>query len=88
MTKSLEQGAANDRLAQATGCSIITASSGSTEAFEGFHRHGLFTYNLLDAIGRGDGGNNGTIEVSELAAFVFAQVSSTSERVFKQRQEP
>ncbi|MCX7308752.1 MAG: caspase family protein [Afipia sp.] len=88
LTKVLEQGAANDRLAQATGRSIITASSGSTEAFEGYRGHGLFTYNLLDALERGDGDNNGTIEVSELAAYVYAQVSSTSERVFKQRQEP
>jgi uncharacterized caspase-like protein len=87
-TKSLEQGAANDRLAQATGRSIITASSGSTAALEGYHGHGLFTYNLLDALNRGDSDNNGTIEVSELAAFVYAQVTAISERVFKQRQEP
>lgn len=88
LTKSLEQGAATDRLAQATGRSIITASSGNTEAFEGYRGHGLFTYNLLDALERADGDNNGTIEVSELAAYVYSQVSSTSERVFKQRQEP
>lgn len=87
-TKSLEQGAANDRLAQATGRSIITASSGTTEAFEGYRGHGLFTYNILDAFDRGDGDRNGTIEVSELAAYVYAQVSAISEKVFRQRQEP
>ena len=87
-TKMLERGAANDRLAQATGRSIITASSGSAEAFEGYRGHGLFTYNLLDAMDRGDGDGNGTIEVSELAAFVYAEVTAISERVFKQRQEP
>jgi WD40 repeat protein/uncharacterized caspase-like protein len=87
-TKTLERGAANDRLAQATGRSIITASSGSTEAFEGYHGHGLFTYNLLDALDKGDGDNNGTIEVTELAAFVYSQVIAISEKVFKQRQEP
>jgi uncharacterized caspase-like protein len=87
-TKTLERGAANDRLAQATGRSIITASSGSTEAFEGYRGHGLFTYNLLDALDRGDGDNNGTIEVTELAAYVHAQVTAISEKVFKQRQEP
>jgi uncharacterized caspase-like protein len=87
-TKTLERGAANDRLAEATGRSIITASSGSTEAIEGYHGHGLFTYNLLDALDKGDGDSNGTIEVTELAAFVYAQVVGISERVFKQRQEP
>ena len=87
-TKTLERGAANDRMAQASGRSIITASSGSTEAFEGYHGHGLFTYNLLDALDRGDGDGNGTIEVTELAAYVYSQVIATSEQVFNQRQEP
>jgi uncharacterized caspase-like protein len=87
-TKTLERGAANDRLAQATGRSIITASSGSTDAFEGYHGHGLFTYNLLDALDKGDGDNSGTIEVTELAAFVYSQVTTISEKVFKKRQEP
>ena len=35
-----------------------------------------------------DGDNNGTIEVTELAAFLYAQVTASSERVFKQWQEP
>jgi WD40 repeat protein/uncharacterized caspase-like protein len=87
-TKTLERGAANDRLAQATGRSIITASSGSTDAFEGYHGHGLFTYNLLDALDKGDGDNSGTIEVTELAAFVYSQVTTISEKVFGKRQEP
>ena len=87
-TKTLERGGANDRLAQATGRSIITASTGSTEAIEGYHGHGLFTYNVLDALDHGDGDNNGTIEVTELAAYVYVQVTAISERVFKQRQEP
>jgi WD40 repeat protein/uncharacterized caspase-like protein len=87
-TKALERGAANDRLAQATGRSIITATSGSTEAFEGYRGHGLFTYNVLDALDRGDGDNSGTIEVTELAAYVHAQVTAISERVFRRRQEP
>lgn len=87
-TKVLERGAANDRLAQATGRSIITASSGSTEAFEGYRGHGLFTYNLLDAIDRGDSDSNGTIEVTELAAYAYAQVTAISEQLYKQRQEP
>src|SRR5262249_50600506 len=87
-TKTLERGAANDRLARATGRSIITASSGCTEAFEGHPGHWLFAYNLLEALDRGDGDHNGTIVVAELAAYVYAQVTAISERVFKQRQEP
>jgi WD40 repeat protein/uncharacterized caspase-like protein len=87
-TKTLEQGAANNRLAQATGRSIMTASSGSEAAFEGYHGHGLFTYNVLDALNRSDGDRNGTIDMTELAAFVYGQVLAISETEFKQRQEP
>jgi uncharacterized caspase-like protein len=86
--RTLERGAANDRMAQATGRSIITASSGSAEAVEGYRNHGLFTYNVLDAMDRGDGDSDGTIDLSELATYVYAQVTSISERVFRHRQEP
>ena len=43
---------------------------------------------MLDAFDRGDGDNNGTIEVTELAAYVYSQVAALSEKTFKQRQEP
>jgi WD40 repeat protein/uncharacterized caspase-like protein len=87
-TQQLEKGAANDRLAQATGRSILAASGGSQEALEGYHGHGLFTYEVLDAINQADGDRNGTIELNELAAYVYAQVSDLSQKVFKQRQVP
>jgi uncharacterized caspase-like protein len=88
VTQTLEKGAANDRLAQSTGRSIITASAGTQEANEGFHGHGLFTYELLDAINHGDSDRNGTIEFSELAAYVFAQVSQQSLKSFNKKQVP
>jgi WD40 repeat protein/uncharacterized caspase-like protein len=87
-TQALERGAGSDRLAQATGRTILTASSGDTDAWEGYRGHGLFTYNLLEALERGDGDDNGTIEVTELAAYVHAQVTTLSEKVFKRRQTP
>jgi WD40 repeat protein/uncharacterized caspase-like protein len=87
-TQLLEKGAANDRLAEATGRSILTASGGSQEALEGYHGHGLFTFELLDGINYGDSDRNGTVDVSELAAYVYAQVSELSLKVFGQRQAP
>jgi WD40 repeat protein/uncharacterized caspase-like protein len=87
-TQQLEKGAANDRLAQATGRSIITASAGNEEALEGYRGHGLFTYELLDAINKADGDKSGTVEVNELAAYAYAQVSEISQKLFKQRQVP
>jgi uncharacterized caspase-like protein len=88
VTQTPEKAAVNDRLAQSTGRSIITASAGTQEANEGFHGHGLFTFELLDAINRGDSDRNGTIEVTELAAYVFAQVSQQSMKSFNKAQVP
>jgi len=87
-TQQLERGAANDRLARATGRSIITASTGKQDALEGYHGHGLFTYEMLDALNRADGDGNGSIEVTELAAYVYAGVSELSLKVFRQQQAP
>lgn len=87
-TRSAERGAANDRLANATGRSILAASSGDANALEGYRGHGLFSYNVLEALERADGDNNGTVEVAELSAYVRAQVVALSEQVFKERQEP
>ena len=87
-TELLARGAANDRLVQATGRTILTASSGDADALEGYRGHGLFTYNLLEALERADGDGNGTIEVAELATYVYANVTALSVKVFKERQEP
>ena len=37
---------------------------------------------------RADGDRNGTVEVNELAAYIYSQVSEVSLKVFKQRQVP
>src|SRR5207248_869654 len=87
-TQQLEKGAANDRLSRATGRSILAASGGSEEALEGYRGHGLFTYGILDAINQADGDRNGTIELNELAAYVYVQVSELSRMVFNHRQVP
>lgn len=87
-TQQLEKGAANERLSQATGRSILTASGGSQEALEGYRGHGLFTYQVLDAINQADGDKSGTVDLNELAAYVYARVIELSEKVFKQRQVP
>jgi WD40 repeat protein/uncharacterized caspase-like protein len=87
-TELLARGAASDRLAQATGRTILTASSGDADALEGYRGHGLFTYNLLEALERADGDGNGTIEVAELATYVYANVTALSAKVLKERQQP
>jgi WD40 repeat protein len=87
-TQMLERGAANDRLARATGRTVLTASSADQDAAEGFRGHGLFTYNVLEALGRADTDGNGQVDVAELATYVHVQVSALSEQVYKRRQVP
>ena len=43
---------------------------------------------MLDAINQSDGDRNGTVELNELAAYVYAKVTEVSQKVFKQRQVP
>ncbi|MGE3988780.1 MAG: caspase family protein [Pseudorhodoplanes sp.] len=87
-TRALERAAANDRLVQSTGRTVLTATSDTADAFEGYRGHGLFTYNLLEALGAADSDGNGTVELPELAAYVHAQVTSLSQKVFNRRQVP
>src|SRR5262249_24131638 len=87
-TRALERTAANDRLVQATGRTILTASSDDADAIEGFRGHGLFTYNVFEALERADTDRNGRIQVAEFAAYVYAQVTARSERIYKLRQVP
>lgn len=87
-TKLIERGAASDRLAQATGRTIMTASASDQDAQEGFRGHGLFTYNFLEAIDKGDSDGNGKVDLSELATYVYARVTSLSERLYRKRQVP
>ena len=77
-TKSRTEGpvseAAAGRLHEATGRPVLTAASGGKSAYEGYKGHGVFTYALMEALHKGDTNNNGTIEVTELAAYVETRV--------------
>ncbi len=59
-TQALEQEAANDRMAQATGRNILTASASDQGALEGFRGHGLFTYGLLEGLEHADSNHTAT----------------------------
>ena len=63
------------RLHEATGRPVLTAAAGGQVAFEGVTaidgaKHGVFTAAVMEALHRGDSNGNGTIELSELVAFV------------------
>jgi WD40 repeat protein len=87
-TRGIERLAAVERLTRATGRTTLTASTDDAPALEGYRGHGVFSYALLDAFGRADGNGNGLVDVTELAAFVDAQVPEISFAAFRQRQFP
>ncbi len=66
--------AAIGRLHEATGRPVLTAAATGKPAFEGYKRHGVFTYALMEALHKGDSNNNGKIELSELVAHVEERV--------------
>ncbi|MCO5159131.1 MAG: WG repeat-containing protein [Aquamicrobium sp.] len=85
---ALAQSAAVARLTRATGRTILSAATDTEPALEGYRGHGVLTYALLDGFDAADANANGTIEVTELAAFVDAQVPDISTRAFGFRQVP
>ena len=84
----LEQKAALGRLIQATGRATLTASTATQEAFEGHGGHGVFTFALLDALGRADTNNNGLVELAELIQHVDGLVPAITEKRWGAKQYP
>lgn len=67
------------RLHEATGRPVLTAAAAGQFAYEGLigatgQRHGVFTWAVLEALRKGDTSGNGTIELSELVAYVQSAV--------------
>jgi WD40 repeat protein len=86
--RGLEQKAALGRLIQATGRATLTASTASQAAYEGYGGHGVFTFALLDALGRGDTNSNGLVELAELIQHVDALVPAITEKSWGAKQYP
>jgi hypothetical protein len=83
-----EERTALDRLTQATGRTVLSASTDDTPALEGYKGHGVFTYVLLDALGQADTNGDGVIDVTELASYVDRSVPKVSFAAFKVHQIP
>jgi hypothetical protein len=64
--RGLERVAALDRLTQAMGRTVLTASTDDAPALEGYHGHGIFTYAPLEAMGQADVHPDGYVYVTDL----------------------
>ena len=87
-TRGLEEVAAIARLTRAMGHTILTASTDTAPALEGFRGHGAFTYTLLEALANADNDNDQQVEVAELAAYVDKALPDLSFKAFGHRQVP
>lgn len=87
-SRGLEQKASLGRLIQATGRATLTASTATQQAYEGYGGHGVFTFALLDALGRADTNNNGLVELTELIQHVDGLVPAITEKRWGVKQYP
>jgi hypothetical protein len=85
---ALEQSSSIDRLARASGRAIITASSETQYALEGYEGHGAFTYTLLQAFEEGDDNSDNQLQLSEIAKYVKRELPKITEEKWDYKQEP
>ena len=88
VTRGLEEKGAIERLARAVGRTILTASTDTAPALEGYRQHGLFTYTLLEAFAMADHDGDEQVEINELIGYVDDRLPQLSEAAFGFRQVP
>ena len=74
IAKGVNQKASVARLMRLTGRAIIAASSEQGIALEGFEKHGVFSYSILEGLRGAADNNDGLITVNELAEFVLRRM--------------
>lgn len=89
LTRGMSEDTAIKILSRAVGSTILSASSSTQEALEGYKEHGLFTYVLTEGLsGKADKGKSGFIKTTDLADYVDSEVPALAETVFKRAQYP
>jgi uncharacterized caspase-like protein len=86
--RGIEEKTAIDRMTRAMGRTMLTATTDSKPAIEGYRGHGVFTYTLLAGFDAADANNDGVIDVTELAQYVDRQLPDLTFDAFKLRQVP
>jgi WD40 repeat protein len=83
-----EQATAIEKLRQATGRTVLAASTDTQPALEGIKGHGVLSLAVLEALEKGPVNKDGLIEVTGLISFVDDEVPALSFQAFKRRQIP
>jgi len=86
---ALEEKTALDRLMRSTGRTVLSATSNMQYALEGYKKHGVFTYAILQGLrGLADSDSNGIITTNELGAYVRNEVPKISTKKWSYSQIP
>jgi hypothetical protein len=83
-----EQATAIEKLRQATGRTVLAASTETQPALEGIRGHGVLSYAVLEALEKGPVNKDGLIEVTGLISFVDDEVPALSFKAFGRHQVP
>jgi WD40 repeat protein len=86
--RGIEEKTAVDRMTRAMGRTVLTATTDSKPAIEGYRGHGVFTYALLAGLNAADTNGDGVIDVTELAQYVDQQLPELTFDAFRLRQVP
>jgi len=88
-TRGMSEDVAIKILSRAIGGTILSASSSTQSALEGYKNHGLFTYILTEGLkGKADINKDGIIKTRELSMYVEDTVPKIAETVFNFPQYP
>lgn len=89
LTRGMSEDTAMKILSRAVGSTILSASTSSQEALEGYQGHGLFTWVLAEGLkGKADKAKSGYVKTTDIADYVGEEVPNLAERVFKRAQYP
>lgn len=89
LTRGLSEYTVMKVLSRAIGSTILSASTETQEALEGYQDHGLFTYVISEGLaGKADLNGDGFVKTTELADYVDDVVPEIAEKVFKRAQYP
>jgi WD40 repeat protein len=89
LTRGLNETTAMKVLSRAVGSTIISASSSTQEALEGYKGHGLLTYVLSEGLkGKADSDNDGFVKTLEISNYVEDTVPEIAEKEFNRAQYP
>jgi WD40 repeat protein len=89
LTRGMSEETAMRILGRAVGSTVLSASTSTQEAVEGYQGHGLFTWVVSEGLGgSADLDGDGFVTTLELATYVDDKVPALAEQIFRRAQYP